>query len=479
MISTKCFPQNGNDLIKFWELTSFHGDIRLKGIYRTQELRSNNITDFPKSSLLTGGVAVYTKSYFLHPNFMLLSVDGEYNPETSQDVYLVLPDRSETRSINKLYLRSTLFNNKFITISPFINFNRLYTNRENLTDMKSASKQYGGSVSFRNKFLPLNLNYFNQNKNYKELKTGRYFIEDHNYFDSKITKSFGNGDNHELNYSHSEYNRQDIEKIRTNSIIDNIYLRSTIFLDSAKKYKVQSNISNLNRKLNSDFQRFQIDENISIKLPKNFDFFTTYHYHKTQQDTHKFNQHLFKCDLAHKLFLSLASNFHFEYSYNNHNNYIESNYLTGFDINYIKKIPKGKLILNYHLHRNHLDTEGQPIPLYIINEEHILSDDKIVLFNKAYVELESITVTDVTGIINYQLFFDYIIIERNNYVEIQRIPGGQIANNSAIYVNYTAIQPGSFKYDVDYYSFKASLRFLRQLVEIYFSTSNQDYKNRG
>jgi len=75
----------------------------------------------------------------------------------------------------------------------------------------------------------------------------------------------------------------------------------------------------------------------------------------------------------------------------------------------------------------------------------------------------------------YQLNFDYILIERSGYVEIQRVPGGQIPNNGTIYIDYSFRQPGSYSYGANNNYFNASILLLGRLIEIYYRYSVQDY----
>jgi hypothetical protein len=120
---------------------------------------------------------------------------------------------------------------------------------------------------------------------------------------------------------------------------------------------------------------------------------------------------------------------------------------------------------------------GVSAPVRIMNEEHVLSDAKIVMLEKPYVDLLTLQIKDVSGIIIYQLNFDYTVTVINNYVELQRVPGGQIADNQLIIAEYTATQPGSYSYTADNNSVAASIQFFGKLFEIYYRGSFQNYTN--
>jgi hypothetical protein len=70
-----------------------------------------------------------------------------------------------------------------------------------------------------------------------------------------------------------------------------------------------------------------------------------------------------------------------------------------------------------------------------------------------------------------------MLLPRNNHLEIQRVPGGQIPDKSAVFVDYVAMLPGTYKYDVNFQSVSASVSLFSRLAEVYFKWANQGYAN--
>jgi hypothetical protein len=99
------------------------------------------------------------------------------------------------------------------------------------------------------------------------------------------------------------------------------------------------------------------------------------------------------------------------------------------------------------------------------------------MLDKPYVDLLTLKITDVAGIITYQPNFDYTVTVINNYVQIQRVPGGQIANDQLIIADYTATQPGSYSYTADNNTVAASMQFFGKFLEIYYRGSFQNYSD--
>ena len=112
-----------------------------------------------------------------------------------------------------------------------------------------------------------------------------------------------------------------------------------------------------------------------------------------------------------------------------------------------------------------------------MNEEQTLSDGQITVLSKPYVDLQTLVIKDQTGVIHYEADIDYRVLVRNNYVEIQRIPGGQILNNQVILADYSAQQPGAYSFESSNHAFYSAIQLFDNLIEIYYRSAIQDYHN--
>jgi hypothetical protein len=57
------------------------------------------------------------------------------------------------------------------------------------------------------------------------------------------------------------------------------------------------------------------------------------------------------------------------------------------------------------------------------------------------------------------------------------MPGGQIANRTKVYVDYTSMQPGSYRYDVNFHEVTANILLFNHIAEFYYRLGYQDYHN--
>ncbi len=463
---------------KFWAPISVNGAFQVGGGYRYQEGYSNDIYNYQKSSRLYGGVMINTNSYFLHPNFVTLNLGGEINPMIGKDLYLVIPDQAEVVTVGKLDVALNFFSQRIVNFSFFYHFNDVYANRENLSNIKSNTSNFGGNFACSNKILPFQASYL-QGKWYEtEILTGRTFSTLQKNFQTRIDKSFTAYDNNQVLYFHNDYTRDDANISRTHNISDNITMNNTVFFDKKRNYNFISAISGIDQYGSEAFRRFQVDESFNLSLPKRFSLFLAYNFYNYSRNFQTISQNTGSVELRHQLYESLRSGLRLEYIAINQTFYKETNPKAGIDVTYDKKIPlKGRLNLGVVYNWQRLQHNGNAVEMPVQLEEHVLTDGQISLLNKAYVNINSVIVRDVTGTIIYQLNLDYILIARGNYVEIQRMPGGQIPDKGKVYVDYIASLPGSFRYDVNFISASASVSILNRLAEVYFKWANQGYGN--
>jgi len=470
--------QNYSISRKFWSLTSVTGAVQLGANYRYLDGYSNEIYNYQKSSRYYAGAAVNTTSYFLHPSFITLNLGGEYNPMFGKDLYLVIPDQAEIVTVGKFDATLSFFNQKPVNFSVYYHYNDVYANRENLTNIRSNTTSYGGNFAWSNKILPFQAAYMHGKWYETELETGRTFTTLQKNLQTRVDKSFSAYDNSQIVYFHNDYTRDDAEIARTRNVSDNLSMNNTIFFDKKRQYTFISAISGIDQYGSDAFRRIQVDESVNLNLPKRFSLYASYNFYDFSRSFQNINQNSVRTTLHHQLYESLRSGLSLEYNHIRQTYYDETNPKAGVDVNYEKKIPlKGRLMLGGSYNWQRMQHTGESTEMPVQHEQHVLTDGQMTLLNKAYVNVSSVVVWDVTGTIIYQLNLDYVLIEHGNYVEVQRMPGGRIPDKATVFVDYTAMLPGSFKYDVNFISLTASVSLINRLVEVYFRWANQGYSS--
>ncbi len=484
LISFFSYSQNSTNKTTFWKLNYYSGEVTLYGSYWDQvTVRNNNIID-ERSQLYSAGLLLNTNSYFYHPNFLLLDFNIGYSPDTGQRYSLVIPNRNETHSLKKLYIKTAFLQRNNLNFNFFINYNENYSNRENLTNIKTKYYTYGGGLNYSNKIAPLFISYNRGKGEQEELQTKRIFKTERNNLDARVTKTFGQYDKNEFRFSHSEYTYDDSfingsTNPNSNLIESNITTMSLVnnlFFDTKKNYNLRSRILNDNQIGNINFKRFQVLENLTFKLPKNFKFYSGFNFYDYRSDVQDSRLHSINGSLTHQLYKSLRTSVNLEYNIINNTQFQDKVRRVGFDLFYDKKILwNGHLSLIYKINSNKQNRKSDSRSLTIQNEAQILKDGKIVLLDNQNIISQSVIVRDVTNSIIYHFNLDYILIQRNEFLEIQRVPGGQITNNTTVLIDYEAVQPLSYQFNSINNFLGIRVGLFKNRIDFYANFSKQDY----
>ena len=461
-----------------WHLRNISGEVDLKGQYRQLKSSFNELEEDQRSTYLLSGFKLNTSSYLWDKDIILIDLNGAYSPELRDEQYIMVPDRSEVRTLKKVDLKTTLLNNKPVSLQGFYNYDQNYYNRELLTNVRSTNQQWGGILSLNNKFLPLRVTYRNQQWDQKETQTGRTFQMDQQNLEARASKSFGSRDRTELLFAHHDYFYRYAELHRTEHLIDRLALNNSLFFDSKRRYNLNSRFTWYDQDGTTSFRRIELLEGLTMQLPHHLKLAANFNLYNLKDPLQTWDQKRGQASLQHKLFKSLTSKIYLEVTrirLESGNLSRESDFRGGVDLKYTKKIPTGTLNLSYRYYRHEHETEGTSGMLQVINEEQVLSDGEVTLLQKPYVEDQSVVVTDVSGALIYQLNFDYILVIRGVYLEIQRVPGGLIPDGGIVYIDYAYQQPGSFSYGANNNHFGASVLLFKRLVELYYTYSVQDY----
>ncbi|RMF61702.1 MAG: hypothetical protein D6748_01030 [Calditrichaeota bacterium] len=451
----------------------------MEALQRSQKIiLKNGSTELPKTKDFSGDINFNSRSFVWHPNFLTIDLNAQYRPALKKEEFLVIPDRSEVRTADSYRINGLFFPRRPFTFNVFATYGHSFINRELVTNLETFSNNYGGNFSLRwAKFLT-KLSYRNIDWRQEELETNRVFRNKNTIWEAEISRSFTDkGDNHRLRLSSQDFSRQyaEYDQVRNKSKIADFQshlsfggnLRNRL-LTAANYYKQTGD---------TPFERFSLTENVLMDLPKNFDFNGNLQFIKFRQNGFRSDLTSATTQLQHQLFLSLRSMIYLEWSQNNQSSFTELNNAAGLNFRYTKKIPTGLLQLHYNFEFRKLDRDANLITVSIVDEQHTLDDQSTVLLDNPFVDLSTVLVTDETGTIIYQENIDYILIPRGDFVEIRRLPGGQIENGQTVYIDYEVTQQIGFRYDQISKSWGGSLGLLNQFIQGYYREFTQDYNN--
>lgn len=427
-----------------------------------------------RSTYFNGGLRLSSNSFLWSKDIAEITVSGEFNPESRREKYLQIPDRSEVRTLSNLDFRATVFNNKPLTISFFGGHNQSYFNRELLTNVRTRTNSYGGMISLNNRILPLSVSYRSSDWLQTETEENRSFRMKQEDLEGRVTKSFTDFDRNELLYAHNRYNYSYQGMDDVSNVTDRVSLSNNISFDRKQRYTISSYGSFHDQKGTNTFRKTDLIERVSLRFTENLRLLGDYSFYR-MEDVQSLTRNRESMTLSHRLYESLTTSVFGEHSATGQTLYDEKNFKAGAEAGYTKKIGNGRLSLSYRYYHHWFEAEGVPAEVIVSDEEHQLSDTRITLLQRAYVKPGSVVVTDETRTVIYREGFDYTLVARGSFTEVQRVPGGLIAENQQVKVGYTYLLPGSYGYEANNNSWSGSIMMFRNLLELYYRGAAQRY----
>lgn len=468
-----------NNFPRLWTLTNYSGEIKVLAIYKEKH-EILTYENKEKNRELSGGFSLKTTSNILSPKFLVLDANGEYNPSKKDQTQLVFPDIFEDRSLYKLSFRTHFFKNEFINFGLTADFSDGFTNRENLNYSKVNHKGYGGFINLKSNKFPVGINILKSESVNNEIETGRVRKFNRFEYNAKGSIILSKQNKVRLNYNHFEN-----VNMYSGAFTDNISYKSDMASCSHdfsygknKMNYINSDLLFHNQFGHTTHTRLNFREQIGYNLPLRFFLNSSYSYMKTLQKPNISNQNIFQVSLLHKLRKSFRSTVSAIYGNTNHTLYKEYYFAPEIKFEYEKKLPfNNRFIINYNYSKRFNNNISDPNNVNVVGEQITLTDGQITLLYQQQIEKSSIVVSDITGVILYQLNLDYVIISHDPFIEIQRIPGGQISNNSTVNVNYIYKQNNSNKYTLNSNRLYCGIFLYKDIFNIYYSISNTNYSN--
>lgn len=461
----------------FFNPLSLSGKVYTEGYLDFQKKVNSNYTDYPRINNVIGGLRLDTKSFILHPNLLLLDIDGELNSGLKQSYFYVFDNRSEMKSNQRIGINGTLLKNKKVRLNFNTNYINGLKNNEDVARIKVKSFRKGVGIASTSRYFPFVFNINEYKIENKNLLNNQHFERDGVDLVSRLSKSFSSHD-----FSQVTYNYQSSQEIRDttfkkNTKIHKAQINNRIYFDKKKKYTLNSNLFSRFHSGSYNYEQYNISERLYLKLPYRFDLRADYTYQNFSNANSTTISNDIRGSLNHKLYKSLNTKLLYQKTFNRSSFQNENLNQGEFGLLYTKKIPKGILQINYQYKNLGREVKSSSSIINVYNEDHVLGDGNIELLELPYVNTESIIVTDISGSIVYQRDFDYIVIERDNYTEIQRVPGGRIVNNSIVMVSYTATQQGDYSYTSISNFASIRLEFFKGLLQLYYNYIDNGYTN--
>lgn len=481
MISTySVLGQNNGFKPAVWRLTQLSGNTRLSGTYSQGTNILIDTDEQTQNSSLSAGLSLFTRSYIYHPNLLSLDISGGYEPKIQKYQAIVRPDYAINSSQKFINARAHLLKRLDYNVQGFFNFDENYANRENFSTIKSISKNLGGLFQWNNKFLPFTLNYSNSEQDQLEVETNRRLLRIRETIEAGSAKNYGENSqigitlNRTLNTN--EIGNEDYAS-SFSSQVDNLTLTNALSLAKNSNRILRSRLNYYNYKTDLNAQeRFTLNNNFSTELGPNLELYSMYNYYTQNIETQSETNHKVFSSLTHDLYESLRSSFFIDYYIQNHSFFSQDQKNLSASFNYTKRIPlNGRLQLNYTYRNTLTDRQGEIAVVPVYNETYYVSDDQVNIIDNSDIDVLSLVVKDASGSLIFQEGIDYNLVLLGDFIEIHRIPGGLIANNTSVLLDYSFIQPSSFKLNNTAINYGIAIDLFTSTLQFYYNFASKKY----
>lgn len=461
-----------------WKQRSLSADIMMEGLFRGQEseLRSG-IREELMTSRFNGDFELNSKTIIWHPSFLELDLGIQYNPTLRNEEFLVLPNRSETQTAEQYHLNAIIFNQRPLFFNIYGNQSRLFINREFATNVESNRRDLGALLSYRNGFLPFSVQVNRSRWKQQEKRTSRVFDNSRSGLCFTAHESFGNSDDHRITYTYEDISRTYAAVRSIRNFMHSARLQNSLRFGKKDADYFRSLVWLNNQIGSNELARIQVNETISVGLPSDFRAHGRYFYNFFDDNRITTIQHQGAYGIEHQLYRSLRSFLNQEYTFLDHSSYEDRILETEAGFAYNKNIPSGILAVNYRYKLRRDERDSPSKELLIRNESHVLSDDEPVFLNNPQVRRETIVVKDETGTIIYEENLDYFLLDRGSYIEIKRIPGGQIDEDETVYIDYVSDQVGAYRFNAHSHQFSSRISVFSGKLSVYYRFFDQDYSD--
>jgi len=481
LFTTEIYPRGigSQNEYSFWNLNYIRGYIGLESnyYYLNTTLRTG-FNEVQKSSQFNGSFSLDTKSSIVHPNFLELELNALFRPGTRNDNFIVAPDQAAVTTAEKVGFRTYLFKQRPLNASFYFNYDHSFVRRDFATNIENFRKNVGAFVYFRSYFANFNFNYNYDDWLQDELDLKRFYASKIHNFKTDITQSFGKNYYNKLTLSYGDFFRKYSfnDLIIANKVFD-ANLNTKFMLEMFVPVRYYSLIL-YNKQVGYDNRnKFDVNQSLFTQLPYNFKFNASYNYNYLKVNLFTSDLNKVNFGLNNQLYNSLNTFINFEFTKYKQHLYDEKTNRFEVGFNYTKNIPFGNFELSYSYSQYKRSTESNTNVNVVYSESHKLTDGEIELLNNPNVFRNTIIVTDEKNIIVFQEGFDYEIIDHSEFLEIRRLPGGQIPNNGIVLVDYSFMIDNSYKFTSPNHHFSIGLNLFSNFIQFSYSGVEVNYNN--
>lgn len=419
---------------------------------KTRGTTSSQFTEDRFQEILT----LQTAGYILHPNLVELKFQGSFGLE--QD--LISENGQNGTSEGILYdwdAEATLFRKEQMPVTLYSRRITSYYSQPFGPSLQNIVTTEGAIFDWQNKTVPTRVEYYHLSQDQKALDGSQDYQEsqdtltwhssyqptqqNHTTFDYTLNSGSA------VSTASSAFGGQ-----TTNDFTDNtISLNNELDFGTNARNKLQSSL--LYYLQTGTYELSELHYNESLYLQYNDDFSTTFRYLLDKETVgggfggESTDQLLQRGDIlfTHHLFKSLITIGDIGVqSLNVDPSGGDTDWFATLAVNYIKEVPFGKVTANIGLGYDLTDNNATNQITHIVNQRRMFSGPQPLIITANNIIADSLIITDSSGVRVYRQGLDYAVRSFPDYLEIERLLGGNIQDGQTVLLSYDlAAQPAN------------------------------------
>jgi len=348
-------------------------------------------------------------------------------------------------------------------------------NREFFERQIIDSTRYAGNFGLRNKLVPAAFFFSSTRKN-----IGRQTRPSQDYSDDEFGLSLNN-ESKFLGQTYFSFNRDKFSRVESDipdqdGVAQDFNLSNTksLFNDPAKL--LNSSLYFYDLAGTSKSSIFNYNELLDIKHTDYLSSIYSYGFQDRNSSGARTRDNRLNASLRHKLYESLASTVSSHYFKSDATDFSENNYGLSWDEDYLKRLGKiGRLNLDWGLNYLKDQRKAPSGVISIIDEVHTLTTGVVTYLNNPQANTATVVVTDSSGSTTYTINLDYQLTKIGERTQIQRVPGGSIADGAGVMVDYQAESSSLFKFSTLGQYYNSRIDFLDDLFGIFYRLNKKTH----
>lgn len=478
LVSLSIFvPFSQGDDLKLFSIQNTRNALELysESEIEDREIASATLPTRRSRLLLSENLETDFKGYIYHPNFAAFEIDLKNGLKQNREKFPpALNGKLKNSPLNYFHILGSFLNKKPYAFSLLADKSREVQNREFFERQIISSTKYGGNFGLRNDFAPIGFSFSSSEKKIDRLsRPSQNFRDDELSFnlsnESKLGQTF-------VDTSQDKFSRTEVGVAQQKGTSRNFNLSNQKYFSDNDKSLLRSSLYLYDLSGMRKSRVLNFNENLNIKHTDYLD--TTYAYSFSDKSSSgiKTKDNRWSAALRHRLYESLTSTMSPYYFKSEGTAFSQEAYGLSLDENYVKKLGTiGSLNLGVGLNYSEEKRKAPDTIIPIIDESYTLTSGVITLLAKPRVDLSTVVVTDSSGTTMFTADIDYQLIQVGELTQIQRLPGGSIANGQSVLIDYQAKSNPSLEFNTWLKNFRFRVEFFDRLFGLFYNVARETH----